>query len=271
MFFASLCFAQETSSTTDEQTVTGEGSEFLILSELALGVGWPGYQLYNVNFGFQKDAFGVNFRGSWTELGPYVSMAGRYYTPIPIPVPTFVSLGAGYFSGSPTGLATLGAQIPFGVTSPFRATIEAGASIAPGFNSGIEILPTFALTIGYTFFIDTTPLSEEEKRERDLARSRPANCIPTEPDFSKLGSAFSKALDNELKRAKVRYAVVYRLNSWSYDVKNKEESGNSARWTGTWRAKITEVLTGNESSGNGDFSVNFGWNGCSWSVNYSLN
>ena len=169
----------EASAESEEQTITGEGSEFLILSELALGTGFPGYQLYNVNFGFQKDAFGVNFRGSWTELGPYISMAGRYYTPIPIPVPTFVSLGAGYFSNSPTGLATVGAQIPFGVTSPFRATVEVGASVAPGFNGDIEILPTASLTVGYTFFIDTTPLTEEEKLERELARSRPTGCTPS--------------------------------------------------------------------------------------------
>lgn len=272
IFVSSSSFAQETNQEETSETLTGEGSEFLILSELAFGVGFPGYQLYNANVGFQKDSFGINFRGSITGLGPYLSLSGRYYTPIPIPVPTFISLGAGYFSGSPTGLATVGAQIPFGISSPFRATIEAGLSVAPGFNGEIEYLPTASVTIGYIFFVDTTPLTAEVIRERELAASRPAGCVPTEPDKSLLGTAFSNKLDGELARAKVRYAGVYSLNGSSYTKTSEDtnEAGDQVTWKGTWEATVTEVLTGKQSSGGGSFKVDFGWNGCGWSVSYSL-
>jgi len=166
-----ICFAQE-----DNDVLTGERSDFLVLSELSFGVGWPGYQIYHANLGFQKDAFGMNFRGSFTNQGPYFALSGRYYTPIPVPVPTFISAGAGYAANAPVGFASFGAQIPFGLSSPFRATVEAGISLSPSETDGLQISPTASLTIGYLFFIDTTPLTEEELREREFASSLPGKC-----------------------------------------------------------------------------------------------
>ncbi|MCA9836900.1 MAG: hypothetical protein KC422_08295 [Trueperaceae bacterium] len=269
-----LGVAQETTgdTATDEGfSGTGEGSEFLVLAELALGAGWPGYQLYNVNFAFQKDVFGLNFRTSWTEAGPYVSLAGRYFTPIPIPAPTFVSAGGGYFAGSPVGFATFGAQIPFGLESPFMATVEAGGSVSTNFSGDVEFLPMVSLTVGYTFFLDTTPLTEEEKLARELARDRPAGCTVTEPDYSTLGSTFSRRLDAEIKKAKVKYAGVYSSPSYSVKWTSKEESEGKAVWKGTWTGSAKEVLTGNTISGSGTVEVKFNWNGCNWSLSYSLN
>ncbi len=275
-FAVALAAAQETpaetpSSDSSEDVITGEGSEFLILAEVALGGGWPGYQLYNINLGFQKESFGLNFRTSWTEAGPYVSLAGRYFTPIPIPVPTFVSVGGGYFSGSPGGFATFGAQIPFGLDSPFQATIEAGAALSTDFGGNLEFLPTANITIGYTFFLDTTPLTEEEKLQRELARDRPAGCVVGEPDYSTIGSTFSRRLDSEIKKAKVKYAGVYNSPSYSVKWSSKDEKDGKAVWKGTWTGSAKEVLTGNTVSGSGSIVVNFSWNGCSWSMSYSLN
>lgn len=272
--FSSLVVGQDTTSESPEaasqELITGTGSEFLILGELALGGGFPGYQLYNLNFGFQKDSFGVNFRGSWTEVGPYFSLSGRYFLPLPVPVPTFVSLGAGYFSESPTGFATIGAQIPFGLSSPFRATIEAGAAVTRGFNGAIEYLPSISLSVGYTFFVDTTPLTEEQRLEQELARSRTAGCVVTEPNYGLLDQVFNDKLNSELARAKVRYAGVYSLNGYEKQISSREQNGNRVTWRGTWSATITEVWSGKQTSGGGDFRADFSWNGCAWNISYSL-
>ncbi len=274
-FFLACCmsFAQETTTDVpaDESSeLTGEGSEFLILTEVALGTGWPGYQLYNINAGFQKDSFGVNLKGSITEAGPYVHLAGRYFLPIPIPVPTFASVGGGFFSDSPVGTVTMGAQIPFGITSPFRATLEAGVALDTGLNGGLEVLPTASLTIGYTFFIETSPPDTSPIAQFN-ANNDVGPCVPSEPNFGSLKSALDRKIDAELRKAKVKYSGVYRLGSWSYSTTKKSESANSATWEGTWRGSATEVLTGNTTRGEGTFKATFNWTGCSWNVNANLN
>ena len=275
VYVCGLTFAQidtdEPTTGTQSEEADLSASPYLILGEFGVGGGWPGYQLYHVNIAFQRETLGVIFRGSWTGVGPYLSLAGRYYTPIPVPVPTFVSLGAGVFSDNPSVFATVGAHVPFGLQSNFRATLELGGAFTTVLDQW-QFLPTASIGIGYTFFIDQAPLTQEEREQREREReARRSGCTdPTDPDTSTLGRTFSNALDRELSEAQAAYAGVYRLLGRSYQITERENQGDRVIWRGNWEAEIQEVLTGNVESANGSFQVTFSWNGCGWGTSYSL-
>ena len=239
-------------------------TDYAVVVDVGLGAGWPGYQLYQFNVTLQKDAFGIAFRGSWTEAGPYISAAGRYYTPIPIPVPTFVSIGAGVLVDSPVYFASLGAQLP--VYGPdVRLTLEAGASYQTVFQRS-QVLPYVSAGLSYSFIIDAAPISKEERAKRELERSRPANCEPTEPDKSKLRSSLDRAVKREIRQAKASYAGVYKNVNYSYSVKDIEYDGDKARVTAKYSASATQVVNGKRISGSGTIIVKMRWNGCGWSA-----
>lgn len=262
LFLCGTTLAQAEDS--EDQTSGETAPDYSVLVDVGFGVGWPGYQLYHVNVGLQKEQFGIAFRGSLTEAGPYVSAAARYYTPIPIPVPTFVSLGAGVLVDRPVYFGSLGAHIP--VYGPdVRLTLEAGASYQTVFDQG-QILPYVSLGFSYAFIINAAPISKEELARRELERSRPANCEPTEADKSKLRSSLSRAVKREVRQAKASYAGVYKNMNYSYSIKDIEIEGDRARITARYSASATQVLNGKRISGSGTILVRMSWNGCGWSL-----
>ena len=182
--FTSFGLSQDTTQDTSTDTTVISDSPYLVINEIGVGAGYPLYQVYHLHYAFQKDVFGVAFRGSYTGEGLFLSLAGRYYTPLPIPVPTFVSAGVGIAGSNPTISATFGLHAPLGLDSNFRATLEAGVAYVGG--TGIQ--PVATLGVGYVFYVDTAPISEEEKRRRELEKLRAFNCTePTDvPDATQL-------------------------------------------------------------------------------------
>jgi hypothetical protein len=255
----SLILSQEDSS---EETVVSERS-YLVINEIGLGAGYPTYQLYHLHYAFQSDVFGVAFRGSYTGQGLYLSLAGRYYTPLPIPVPTFVSAGAGIAGSNPTISATFGLHAPLGLDSNFRATLEAGVAYVGG--TGIQ--PVATLGVGYVFYVDATPISEEEKRRRELERLRAFNCTePTDPDPTQLEDALDAAIDDFIEKARAQYAGTYSNLEYNKQIRKTEVNGVEATMEVYVSGSVTVKATGNKESANGTITAYFGWNGCSWSL-----
>ncbi len=243
-----------------------EDSPYLVVGEVGLGGGFPGYQLYHTYFSFQKEKLGMAFKGSWTSAGPYLQASVRYYTPIPVPVPTFVSLGAGVFGKTNVLMATMGTHIPLGITSPVRVTIEAGGAYMNILGKD-QFLPTLSLGLGYTFFIDAEPISKDELARQDAEKiAERSGCTnPTEPDSSLVGRAISNIIASELDQARAAYAGVYELIS--YNEKLKETvNGDKAHISGTFTAKVKEVLSGNIIDAKGSVEADLFWTGCSWAL-----
>jgi hypothetical protein len=258
----SLVLSQEDSSNGAEETVVPD-SPYLVINEIGLGAGYPTYQLYHLHYAFQRDVFGVAFRGSYTGEGLYLSLAGRYYTPLPIPVPTFVSAGAGIAGSDPTIFATFGLHAPLGLDSNFRATLEAGLAYVGG--TGIQ--PVATLGVGYVFYVDTAPISEEEKRRRELERLRAFNCTePTDPDPTQLEDAFDKAVDDFLEKARAQYAGSYSELRYDVDITEETVNGFEATIEANVSGSVKVKATGNREGARGKITAYFGWNGCSWSL-----
>jgi len=249
--------AQANTSTTDG---TGSGAN-IVLVELALGAGWPGYQLYNGTIAIQGEQFGVALRGSWTAVGPYLGLAGRYYLPVDF-LPTFASAGIGIFGTAPVLTATVGLHIPLGIGSPWRITLEGGAAMTTLLGER-RILPTVSATVGYTFFVDQVPLTageSEYRREAEIAAQ--AGCLELRPpDSGTLSQSIAEAIEREAAQARVVFPG-YDVSdlSYSYDI-NIE--GDTAYLSGSWSAIIT-TPSGSSSPSSGPFRARFVWTGCSW-------
>jgi hypothetical protein len=238
-------------------------SRYLILAEIGFGGGWPGYQLYNLNVALQREQFGVALRGSLTEVGPFVALSGRYYLPLDF-VPTFVSLGLGYFDAAPVVSATLGANIPLGFGSPWRITLEAGGAVTTLLGQR-RVLPTVAASIGYSFFVDQPPITAEDyARRRDEEIAARAGCVEIRtPDGSTLGSSISAAIEREAARARVAFPG-YNVSDLSYSYDTTID-GDTAYLSGTWSATVISP-GGSESVSSGTLEARFIWTGCSWSL-----
>jgi hypothetical protein len=249
----------------EEESQDNQG-QYLVVNELGFGVGYPSYQLYHVYYSLQRDVFGVAFRGSYTvSNGLYAGLSGRYYTPIPVPVPTFISLGAGL---SGTGLnisATLGTHVPLGLNSPLRATLEAGLGYEAGDNAGLRFVAS--LGVGYVFYVDTAPISDQERRRRELARLEYcAEDKITDPNPDTLEEAFDIALDDFLDKAKAQYAGTFQGLSYDLDFVSQEINGAEATMVFDFSGSVTVKATGNKERASGTITALFGWTGCSWKL-----
>jgi hypothetical protein len=253
-------------ATTAEAASEANQGRYLVVNEIGFGVGYPTYQLYHAYYSFQRDQFGVAFKGTYTPTdGIYIGVAGRYYTPIPVPLPTFVSLGAGISGDGANVAATFGAHVPFGLDSNFRATLEGGIAYVGG--QGIR--PVASLGVGYVFYVDAAPLSEAEIKRRELLAlgSCGENELTTpDKDLTLLRAAFDQAVQNWIDGRRAQYAGVYTSLQYSLDVKSTtfSETGDEAVVEASFSGSIREVASGNELSASGDITANFGWTGCSW-------
>jgi hypothetical protein len=241
------------SATPAEETTANDG-QYLVVNEL------------------QRDVFGVVFRGSYTPTnGFYAGLAGRFYTPIPVPVPTFVSIGAGFASTGANIAATFGAHIPFGLNSPARATLEAGLGYEGGENAGFRFVAS--LGVGYVFYVDTAPISDQERKRRELARLEYcAEDKITEPNPDTLEEAFDLALEDFLDRARAQYAGTYSGLNYDLDPVSQEINGVEAVIVRDFSGSVTVKATGKKERASGTITARFGWTGCSWKLlDYNVN
>lgn len=247
-----------------EAAAQANQGRFLVVNEVGFGVGYPTYQLYHAYYSFQREQFGVAFKGSYTPTdGIFVGVAGRYYTPIPLPVPTFVSLGAGISGEGANVAATFGAHIPFGLDSNWRATLEGGIAYVGG--QGIR--PVASLGIGYVFYVDAAPLSEAEIKRRELLAL--GNCREDElttPNPDIIEDAFDLAVQDWIDGKRAQYAGVFTSLRYDIDINSTtfSEEGDEAVIEASFSGSIREVGSGNELSADGDVEARFGWTGCSW-------
>lgn len=263
---ACLCAAQQ-EGTIDPARVRAQ-SQQLVLGEVGLGLGWPGYQLVHLNLALQRERFGVALRGAITEVGPYVALAGRYYLPLDF-APTFVSAGLGYFGNAPLVTAGLGVTIPFGIGSPWRLTLEGGAAVTTLLGER-RVLPSVSAAIGYSFFIDQPPISAEaQQRRQEQALAAEAGCaVITPPDSSLLGESIAAALEREAAQARVAFPG-YDARDVSYSYETTID-GNTAYLRGSWSATVI-APGGRASPSSGTIEAQLVWTGCSWRlVSYRL-
>ncbi len=242
---------------------TSEQPPRLTLGSIEFLGGWPGFRLYGLRLGAQVEQFGFALEGSYNEAGIYASLAGRYYLPIPGPVPTFVNAGAGIFVDDPVFFAGVGAHIPLGL-SDFRLSIEGGASRVLVFDQP-QILPYASLALGYTFIFDSQALKEEKIAERQASTEGSGQgCVAGEPSASALRSSFVNRLKSRIAKARTTYAGSYRDLSYSYNITDVSISGERGRVEARYQGSATEVISGKRVSASGTINASFSWTGCSW-------
>jgi hypothetical protein len=262
----------DSAATTAETASQANQGRYLVVNEVGFGVGYPTYQLYHAYYSFQRDQFGVVFKGSYTPTdGIYVGVAGRYYTPIPGALPTFVSLGAGISGGGANVAATFGAHIPFGLDSNWRATLEGGIAYVGG--QGIR--PVASLGVGYVFYVDAAPLSEAEVKRRELlALGGCGEKELTTPNGETVDEAFDIAIQDWIDGKRAQYAGVYTNLRYSKTIDSIEfsETGDVATVDASFSGSIQEVGSESELSASGTIEAQFGWTGCGWRLlDYTTN
>lgn len=253
----------------DAQTLFEEHGSSDDLPNLALGSfgvsgGWPGYQLYALNTSVQYDIFGLAARGSYTAAGPYVSLAGRVYLPIPIPVPTYASLGGGFFASDPVLFASLGGHVP--LSDNLRLDIEAGATRTVVFDRA-QLLPYASVGISYVFTFDPAEHSSSRNLTPRSSLSEPESTVctePREPDEESLRAAVGRRLRQFVAQARVTYAGVYRNLNYSYSITSLSIRGDRGSARIRYSGSVVEVATGRRHEGSGTASGEFRWDGCSW-------
>lgn len=262
-----MLFSSASAQTLEQDKALGERElPRLGLGSVELSLGYPGIHLYTMRFSVQYAAFAVALEATTTAAGPYLGLAGRYYTPLPVPVPTYLSLGGGSLAGDLLGSAAIGAHLPF--SSDWRLSFETGATYNRVFGQ-TRITPYASLAIGYVFTFNTDAARNEGRVDTPVAAGAPADttrCAQVEPDKASLRAAFRNALRRELAKARATYAGTYKDLSYSYSIKNLDVGGSGGTVSASYQATVTEVLSGKVVSVNGTVSATFGWSGCAWTL-----
>jgi hypothetical protein len=234
------------------------------LGSVGIAGGFPGYQLYGLRAGVQVDAVGLALRGSYTSLGPYLGLAARYYLPIPIPAPTFVSLEGGVFNQKPVVALTAGAHVP--LARNVRLDLEGGVSRLEVLGEA-RLLPAISLGLSYTFAFEPAAREMEREVTREAGPAPGPRCPePLEPDRAALRAAFSREVRNFLAEAQVVYAGTYRDLAYSYRVSRLEVEGARGVVEAEYEGSVREILGGNRVETSGTVTAEFRWDGCRWSL-----
>lgn len=237
--------------------------------EFAVGVGWPGYHLYNLKASFQYHSFGLSLEGSATKIGPYIAVSGQYY--FPFDLPTYLSVGGGIWSDETVLFATAGLQIPLGLDE-LRLTLEGGVSRVTVIDK-VQVLPHVAMSLGYSFYLDTNEYqaaassaggtSREPTAEPVRAGSRPCN---REPDEASLREVFEDRALAFATKLYTLYEGTYSNPTYNFSITSVSISGTSASASAVYDGSVVEILTGQIIFGNGNIDADFVWEECSWHI-----
>ena len=243
---------------------THEDLPRLALGSVGLASGFPGYQLYGLRAGVQVDAFGLALRGSYTSLGPYLGLAARYYLPVPIPAPTFVSLEGGVFNQKPVVALTAGAHVP--LARHVRLDLEGGVSRVEVLGEA-QLLPSVTIGLSYTFAFEPAAREAQVREGREAGVVLGPHCPEVlEPDRAALRAAFSREVRAFLAEAQVVYAGTYRDLTYSYRVSRLEIDGVRGIVEAEYEGSVREVFGGNRVAASGTVTAEFRWDGCRWTL-----
>lgn len=210
---------------------------------------------------------GLQLKGSWTEVGPYLGAQVRGYLPIPVPVPIFIGVGGGVYGDNFSYHAAVGAHVPLGKN--MRFDVEGGVANVP-LLAERSWAPYLAVGVSYAFPVDlSTTARADEAGVSPVApadqTSVTASCgEPRDPDCALVSSAVEATVRDWLLSAQATFGSVYTDLSYSYRVVGTSVDGNRAKATVEYSGSVTEILTGTRHSATGTASATFAWSGCRW-------
>lgn len=258
----------DTSVAADDETVHGElDSTPPAIFSVGLSAGFPSYQTIALNASIQAQYVGLQLKGSWTAVGPYLGAQVRGYLPIPVPVPIFIGVGGGVYGDNFSYHAAVGAHVPLGKN--LRFDVEGGIANVP-LLAERSWAPHLAVGVSYAFPVDlSTPSHGDDIGASSAAPSSqtavaPGCTQPRDPDRSLVSTAVDATVRDWLRSAQATFGSVYTDLSYNYRISGTSVDGTQARATVAYSGSVTEILTGARHSANGTASATFAWTGCRW-------
>lgn len=259
--------SSETGSHTGDEVFGELDSTPPAIFSVGLSAGFPSYQTIALNASIQAQYVGLQLKGSWTAVGPYLGAQVRGYLPIPVPVPIFIGVGGGVYGDNFSYHAAVGAHVPLGKN--LRFDVEGGIANVP-LLAERSWAPHLAVGVSYAFPVDlSTPSHDVETSANSVAPSSqtavaPGCTQPRDPDRSLVSTAVDATVRDWLRSAQATFGSVYTDLSYNYRISGTSVDGTQARATVAYSGSVTEILTGARHSANGTASATFAWTGCRW-------
>jgi hypothetical protein len=263
-----LCCSLGAATAQDEDVVEVEGFVERPPATVMVGLhgGLPGYRNVGVGAAIKADQFGVALRGGWGTVGASFGVQGRWYPPLPAPLPFYVGLGVDAYAGNATPHAVIGAHAP--LSPAWRLDLEGG--VARATLAGTTVwAPHLSVGVSYAFTFD---LDAPEPVDGDAAATaRPgsrgpfgARCEPGPPDPGALTAAVAASVQSFVRDGVALYGNAYRDLRYRYAIVRREVAADDAvvdiRYSGSARA----VVGGETVEAAGVAQARFTWSGCTW-------
>lgn len=268
---AQVTSAQDAAATTDgepqaENLVPSTPTPALF--SVGISGGFPSYQTVALSVSLQSSFVGLQAKGSWTAVGPFLGLQLRGYPPVPIPVPVYLGLGVGIYGPNVSFHAALGAHVP--LARALRLDLEAGLASVPLLDQR-SLAPHVAVGVSYAVPLQLQPNAGRggERIGRTIAerpqRSPEPTCAaPVEPVPGALADAVDTVVDQWLDSARATYGSVYTDLNYSYSITSSSVTGSSATVKVSYSGSVREIANGRRHEASGTATAEFGWNGCNW-------
>ena len=263
-----LCCVLGAAVAQNGDVVEVEGAVDRAPATLMVGVhgGLPGYRNVGVGAAVKADQFGVALRGGWGTVGASFGAQGRWYPPLPAPVPFYVGLGVDAYAGNATPHAVVGAHVP--LSPAWRFDLEGGVARASLAGDTVWA-PHLSVGVAYAFTID---LGAAEAGDEDAAASeRPstrgslgARCEPFPPDPGALDAAVAATVQSFVRDGVALYGNAYRDLRYRYAIERRDIDGDTAVVTIRYSGSARVIVGGEVVQAAGDAQARFTWSGCAW-------
>jgi len=263
-----LCGCLAAATAQGEDAIEVEGSVERAPATLMVGLhgGLPGYRNLGVGAAIKADQLGVALRGGWGTVGASFGVQGRWYPPLPAPVPFYVGLGVDAYAGNVAPHAVLGAHVP--LSPAWRFDLEGG--VARATLAGTTVwAPHLSVGVAYAFTFDLASSEPVDGDATASARTRSlgpfgVRCEPGPPDPGALDAAVSAAVQSFVRDGVALYGNAYRDLRYRYAIERRDVAADEAtvdvRYSGSARA----VVGGELVEASGVAQARFTWNGCTW-------